>query len=706
MVLNDFRSQVIEWDKATGVIYESISASKGDSNGRKLIVHVLNEREEEDLTGSVLSLAWHLKENQGLDAFVPIDATKGIFEIYYTTGMLSNIGTLTASLVLVTPDGRIESKPFKIFVQESVVDDTAVQSQDSFTALTQALVRVSDVITSFEALHTEKGNLMDGLYIDKKSDIEALELDYQNRAQTLETTYAPRLTGVEGEIGVARGGAQTLGERLDESDAQLLKKRTFHLSHFISKLKNGQQATIVFLGDSITDDFYVGNGHVAQLEAWLNTKYPNQATVINAGIGGNNIKQMWDRLYKDVLVNKPDAVIVSSGTNDNDGGGALPLTDFKTFYKYLVQEIISSGDIDVVLRNSTPLMDSSRNVNLEKFNAVTKEVANEFNLGFYDIYGMFKKAFETGEIAHSDINLDGTHLNELGQTYIADWFKPFFEATEFVEKPLSQYNVYSGLDGFKIYNTGAIGTSSPNTINGKFFYFNSPSNFVETEFEGEEVSIFYTAGVVQGQFVAEIDGVANPVVDTYAPSTKFRNAVTYKLSPGKHTLKIINQTTKNTNSTSNLLHIQAIIFKENISFPNKDIPTFTDYAWVYQSADQLPVSGASTLFKSNSRVDDNALLAINDGTFTVKKSGVFEFLYSMRCVTTENADIVVRLEVNGSINRKYFYDKTTSFVGQQTKTVDLHEILDLKAGDFIRIYYHVGGTNPKVVLPSLKILRK
>lgn len=180
MVLNDFRSQVIEWDKATGKIYESITASEGDSNGRKLIVHVLNEREEEDLTGSVLSLAWHFKENQGLDAFVPIDATKGIFEIYYTTGMLSNTGTLTASLVLVTPDGRIESESFKIFVQESVVDDTAVQSQNSFTALTQALVELSG--------------------------------------------WGNRLGVAENEMKLARGGAQTLGERLDESDSILVQK--------------------------------------------------------------------------------------------------------------------------------------------------------------------------------------------------------------------------------------------------------------------------------------------------------------------------------------------------------------------------------------------------------------------------------------------------------------------------------------------------
>ena len=143
-MLNEFRSQKIIWDIANREVYEKIEAHEGDSNGRKLIVQVINANVVENLTGANLSLAWRLGESEGLDAFRDVDISKGIFEIYYTTEMLSNVGTVKASLVLVDTKGRIESKPFDIKIYKSNVDDDAVQSSNSFTALTQALVKVND----------------------------------------------------------------------------------------------------------------------------------------------------------------------------------------------------------------------------------------------------------------------------------------------------------------------------------------------------------------------------------------------------------------------------------------------------------------------------------------------------------------------------------------------------------------------------------
>ena len=161
-MLQEFRSQKLIWDKAKTTFYEPVQANSGDSNGRKLVVKILNNGVEEDLTGSTLSLSWQTRKGDfdGLDVFTPIDITKGEFEIYYTTGMLSNFGKLSASLVLTDAGGVIESLPFVITVHKSNVDSEAVQSDNSFTALTQALVDVNN----------------------------------------LEATYAPRLTNVESHL--------------------------------------------------------------------------------------------------------------------------------------------------------------------------------------------------------------------------------------------------------------------------------------------------------------------------------------------------------------------------------------------------------------------------------------------------------------------------------------------------------------------------
>ena len=146
MALDNFRTQKIIWDRANKKIFETIEANSGDSNGRKLVVQVINQETTEVLSGTTLSLGWKSRNGaKGLDAFNVVDASEGIFEIYYTTEMLSNIGNIEASLILINSTGRIESSSFTISVRPSTVDDESVESENSFTALTEALVKVNDL---------------------------------------------------------------------------------------------------------------------------------------------------------------------------------------------------------------------------------------------------------------------------------------------------------------------------------------------------------------------------------------------------------------------------------------------------------------------------------------------------------------------------------------------------------------------------------
>ena len=146
MALDNFRTQKIIWDRANKKIFEKIETNSGDSNGRKLVVQVINQETTEVLPGTTLSLGWKSRNGaKGLDAFNVVDASKGIFEIYYTTEMLSNIGNIEASLILIDSTGRIESGTFTISVRPSIVDDESIESENSFTALTKALVKVNEI---------------------------------------------------------------------------------------------------------------------------------------------------------------------------------------------------------------------------------------------------------------------------------------------------------------------------------------------------------------------------------------------------------------------------------------------------------------------------------------------------------------------------------------------------------------------------------
>jgi hypothetical protein len=150
MVLENFLRDVdILWDRVGKSLHERPDALVG----RKMRVQVVNASIVEDLTGYALNLGWKSMSDEtkfGLDAFTVVDATKGIFELEYTSGMLSNYGSLRGTLQLVPPVGNtVESNNFGITVKKSAIDSEAIQSETSFTALTIALVSVQNLESTY-----------------------------------------------------------------------------------------------------------------------------------------------------------------------------------------------------------------------------------------------------------------------------------------------------------------------------------------------------------------------------------------------------------------------------------------------------------------------------------------------------------------------------------------------------------------------------
>lgn len=252
-MLEQFKPQRITWDRAHQYIHERINANQGDSNGRVLEVQVLNGGQTEDLGSSTLSLGWRTKngEHEGLDAFTVKDASIGLYEIVFTTAMLSNVGKLTASLVLVTTSGRIQSNPFTINNVRSVVSDEVAQGENSFTALTTALIEVNGW----------------------NERIDTVEQDFKDRADAMEAQYPVRLNDVdaqlaqkETEITLARDGETTLRDRLNrdhqEVTAQLAHKAR---QEYAEEIENRLNSVIAGLDG--TEEFYTPIG----LEEYMTT---------------------------------------------------------------------------------------------------------------------------------------------------------------------------------------------------------------------------------------------------------------------------------------------------------------------------------------------------------------------------------------------------------------------------------------------------
>ena len=190
MVLENFLIDAdILWDRAGKELYETPEAR----TGRIMRVQVTNRGVVEDLTGYTLNLGWKSTVDEtklGLDAFEAVGITKGIFELEYTSSMLTNIGTLKATLQLVPVAGNtVESDNFVITVTKSAVEAEAIQSETSFTALAMALVDVN----AWNAT-------ISGKVIDWEADMEATKQTYITTMNDVEATYPQELLSLGSQL--------------------------------------------------------------------------------------------------------------------------------------------------------------------------------------------------------------------------------------------------------------------------------------------------------------------------------------------------------------------------------------------------------------------------------------------------------------------------------------------------------------------------
>lgn len=156
MALNNFRSVNLKIDKADDYFISNQFAKDGDYNGRKLVVQVTNGGLIESQTGVALNLGWqHQKAlNKGLDPFVVVDATQGIFEIAYPAEMMQT-GNIIAVIQVIESGKITETRNFTIQVEASPIDEGAIVSENSFTVLQDALLKTNDWHGRFDKVEAD-----------------------------------------------------------------------------------------------------------------------------------------------------------------------------------------------------------------------------------------------------------------------------------------------------------------------------------------------------------------------------------------------------------------------------------------------------------------------------------------------------------------------------------------------------------------------
>ena len=206
---------------------------------------------------------------------------------------------------------------------------------------------------------------------------------------------------------------------------------------------------IIFFGDSITDAKRIrcstesgripetysiepntyGSGYVFLTAAQLFYEKPQYYQILNRGIGGDRLPQLYARIQLDVWNEKPDVLNILVGTNDMVKDNNPNPTDLKRWgrlYRMMIEETLERlPGVKIIICEPFYMPEAKRHL-LKPYAEEARKIAEEFNLPFValqeklekliDIYGLYNAFY------------DGGHPNIIASKVISDeWLKVFKE---------------------------------------------------------------------------------------------------------------------------------------------------------------------------------------------------------------------------------------------------------------------------------------
>ncbi len=202
---------------------------------------------------------------------------------------------------------------------------------------------------------------------------------------------------------------------------------------------------ILFFGDSITDmarsrdtdgqAFGYGVGYVNSVASTLKYENPEAYEIINRGISGNRVVDLYARIKADVWNHNPDVISILIGINDIwheiYGENGVDLKRFERVYRMLIedtQEQLPGVKFILcepfVLKGSATEEKYEEFLEVKKYALVVKKLAEEYDIPFVALQEKFDELAEKHGAEH--YLYDGVHPDLAGGKLIAEeWLKAF-----------------------------------------------------------------------------------------------------------------------------------------------------------------------------------------------------------------------------------------------------------------------------------------
>lgn len=202
---------------------------------------------------------------------------------------------------------------------------------------------------------------------------------------------------------------------------------------------------ILFYGDSITDagrsrevdvpNRLLGGGYVAYVANQLLERSLTDYDIVNRGIGGNRIVNLYERIKVDCWNHNPDVLSILVGVNDvwheiNRQNG-VELDRFERVYRMLLEDTVKAlpnTKIIIcepfILRGVATEENFDRFLEVKEYAKVVKKLAEEFSLTFVPLQDAMDAAGE--KYGNEEILRDGVHPTMKGAVVLGrEWLKAF-----------------------------------------------------------------------------------------------------------------------------------------------------------------------------------------------------------------------------------------------------------------------------------------
>jgi lysophospholipase L1-like esterase len=205
---------------------------------------------------------------------------------------------------------------------------------------------------------------------------------------------------------------------------------------------------IVFFGDSLTDaerthgvdrgrvaeEYSIypkayGSGFVFLAAAQLFYEKPQYYQVLNRGIGGDRLPQLYARIQLDVWREKPDILSIIVGCNDVDvesNANPTELERWGRLYRMMIRDTLERCPNTKIMIGAPFLVREKKRERIKDYAKEAKKIAEEFDLPFFELQDKIEKAIEIHGL--ENVLYDGSHPNLVGSKVIADeWLRVFKE---------------------------------------------------------------------------------------------------------------------------------------------------------------------------------------------------------------------------------------------------------------------------------------